>query len=83
MQAERHGELRRAVARLEPALQEAVALHYFLGLSLREVAVVVGVPAGTVKSRVHRALGRLREQLDSKEAEHGTERARKALARNR
>lgn len=74
--------LRRAVAVLEPALQETVALHYFQGLSLREVGAVMGVPAGTVKSRVNRALGRLRELLETKEAKHGKERAGKALARN-
>ena len=67
---------------LEPALQETVALHYFQGLSLREVGAVMGIPAGTVKSRVNRALGRLRELLDMKEAKHGTERTGKALARN-
>ena len=32
----------RAVARLEPTLQETVALHYFQDLSLREVGVVLG-----------------------------------------
>jgi RNA polymerase sigma-70 factor (ECF subfamily) len=82
LRSERHGELRRAVGRLEPALRETVALHYFLGLSLREVGAVLGIPAGTAKSRVNRALGRLRELLESKEAEYGTERAGKALARN-
>ena len=76
------GVERHAVATLEPALQETVALHYFQGLSLREVGAVMEVPAGTVKSRVNRALGQLRERLDKKEAEHGTERAGKALARN-
>jgi RNA polymerase sigma-70 factor (ECF subfamily) len=82
LRSERRGELRRAVARLEPALQETVALHYFQGLSLRQVGAVMDLPAGTVKSRVNRALGRLRELLDTKEAEHGTETTRKALARN-
>jgi len=82
LQFESEVELRRAVVALEPALQETVALHYFQGLSLREVGAVMGVPAGTVKSRVNRALGRLRERLETKEAKHGTERAGKALARN-
>ena len=82
LQSERRGALRHAVATLEPALQETVALHYFQGLSLREVGAVMGIPAGTVKSRVNRALGQLRELLGKKEAEHGTERVGKALARN-
>jgi RNA polymerase sigma-70 factor (ECF subfamily) len=82
LRSERHGELRRAVSGLEPALQETVALHYFQGLSLREVGSVMGLPTGTVKSRVNRALGQLRERLETKEAEHGTERVGKALARD-
>lgn len=82
LRSERGNELRRAVAELPPALQETVALHYFQGLSLREVGSVMGLPMGTVKSRVNRALGQLRELLDTKEAEHGTERVGKALARN-
>jgi RNA polymerase sigma-70 factor (ECF subfamily) len=82
LHSERRRELRRAVAALEPGLQETVALHYFQGLSLREVGAVMGIPAGTVKSRVNRALGHLRELLVTKEAEHGTERVGKALARN-
>ena len=82
LRSERQRELRRAVAALEPKLQETVALHYLQGLSLREVGAVMGIPAGTVKSRVNRALGHLRELLGTKEAEHGTERVGKALARN-
>ncbi len=82
LRSERHGALRHAVAKLQPELRETVALHYFQGLSLREVGVVMEVPAGTAKSRVNRALGRLRDLLRAKEAEHGTERAGTALARN-
>lgn len=35
-----------------------------MDLSYEQAARVLGVPAGTVKSRVHYALGRLREGLD-------------------
>lgn len=58
--SERAGHLRSAVARLEPSLQEAVGLHYFQDLSLREVSEVLGIPTGTVKSRLNRALSELR-----------------------
>lgn len=49
-----------AVDRLEPAEREVIVLHYFQGLSFREIAHVLGQPAGTVKWRVSEALGRLR-----------------------
>jgi len=68
------------VARLEPELRETVALHYFQELSFREVGAVLGIPAGTVKSRLHRALGRLRDLLRAKEADDARTRDRAALA---
>ena len=37
-----------------------VVLHYFLGMPLTEVAATLGTPVGTVKSRLHRALGEMR-----------------------
>lgn len=77
---ERDRWVRRAVARLDPTLRETVALHYFQGLSFRETGAVIGIPAGTVKSRVHRALGCLHALLEQQEAEHEPERAAKASA---
>jgi RNA polymerase sigma-70 factor (ECF subfamily) len=77
---ERDRMVRRAVARLEPTLREAIALHYFQGLSFRESGAVIGIPAGTVKSRVHRALGALHALLEQQEADHEPERAAKASA---
>ncbi|RLE23359.1 MAG: RNA polymerase subunit sigma-24 [Actinobacteria bacterium] len=77
---ERDRNVRRAVSRLEPALRETIALHYFQGLSFRETGVVMGIPAGTVKSRVHRALGRLQQLLEPQEAENEPERTAKTSA---
>ena len=37
-----------------------VVLHYYLGMPLTDVAVTLGIPVGTVKSRLHRALGEMR-----------------------
>jgi RNA polymerase sigma-70 factor (ECF subfamily) len=78
--SERDRQLRRAVGRLEPTLQEAVALHYFQDLSFRETGSVLGIPAGTVKSRIHRALGELRALLEQTEADHERQRAEEAAA---
>jgi RNA polymerase sigma factor (sigma-70 family) len=78
--AERDLALRRAVARLEPDLEEAVALHYFQDLSFSEIATVLEVPAGTVKSRIHRALRCLRVLLERGEESDEERRTRKAVA---
>jgi RNA polymerase sigma factor (sigma-70 family) len=55
--------LRAALAGLSPELRECVALRFFGDLSLDQIAAAQGVPVGTVKSRLHAALGRLRSSL--------------------
>ena len=50
-----------AVRRLSAAEQEIIYLRYFLDLSEAEAAATLEIPTGTVKSRTHRALARLRE----------------------
>jgi RNA polymerase sigma-70 factor (ECF subfamily) len=57
------GELRSALARLDDRDRTVIALRYFAGLSEAETAAALDVPAGTVKSRLSRALERLRRQL--------------------
>lgn len=52
--------LRQAIAKLEEVDQEIVYLRYFLDLSVEETAEALKVATGTVKSRLHRALTRLR-----------------------
>jgi RNA polymerase sigma-70 factor (ECF subfamily) len=49
-----------AVQRLDEAGRQVVYLRYFLELSVEETAQILGVASGTVKSRLHRALARLR-----------------------
>jgi RNA polymerase sigma-70 factor, ECF subfamily len=51
-----------AVGRLPEALAEVYRLRT-AGLSYEEVADALGVPVGTVKSRVHEMVGRLREEM--------------------
>ena len=76
--AQRDARLHEVVDRLEPGLRDTVALHYFQELSLREVAAVLGLPTGTVKSRLNRALVSLRHVLDQQEANHERPTAQRA-----
>jgi len=61
--AERRAELLVAVEGLGEADREAIAYRYFLGLSEEESAAAIGCARGTVKSRLSRALGRLRKKM--------------------
>jgi RNA polymerase sigma-70 factor (ECF subfamily) len=54
-----------AVAALRPDDRDIIASRYFLELSEAETAELLGIPRGTAKSRLARALGRLREALAS------------------
>jgi RNA polymerase sigma factor (sigma-70 family) len=56
-------DLRQAVALLPRQDRALLVLHYWQGLSISECAQEMGVPEGTAKSRINRALGRLRERL--------------------
>jgi RNA polymerase sigma factor (sigma-70 family) len=62
--AERRRELLDALERLREEDQLVIACRYFLELSETEVTEVLGWRRGTVKSRLSRALGRLREELE-------------------
>lgn len=63
--AERTARLVQVVQTLSPDRAQAVALHFFGGLSLSETARVMGRSQAAVKSLVHRALHDLRERLDN------------------
>jgi len=55
--------LQQALAKLSPEHREVVLLHEVEGLSYEEAALVLGVPVGTVKSRLHHAFANLRKSL--------------------
>ena len=52
-----------AINELRDEDREIIGARYFLDLTEAETAEALGLPRGTVKSRLSRALGRLREQL--------------------
>jgi RNA polymerase sigma factor (sigma-70 family) len=58
-------ETLRAVALLDDDLRIVILLHYWADLTLDGVAERVGWPVGTVKSRLHRALRQMRDQLSA------------------
>jgi len=55
--------VRRILTALDGELRAVLELAYFEGLSSTEMAERLGIPVGTVKSRMARALGTLREAL--------------------
>jgi RNA polymerase sigma factor (sigma-70 family) len=61
--AEQRLELLNAVNALRDDDQRVIAYRYFLDLSEAEIAQLLGCACGTVKSRLSRALTRLRQQL--------------------
>ena len=58
-----YGDLGGALASLSPDLRAAIQATVLDGLTIREAATLLGIPAGTVKTRVHRAKAHLRASL--------------------
>ena len=69
-----HSEFRAALAELPECFQATIYLADVEGYSYRDVAEIVGVPIGTVMSRLHRARRRLRRRLAVRvSARHATD----------
>ncbi len=60
---ERDAALHRAVLALPEEFRTVVVLHHFEEMDVTEIGRVLGIPEGTVKSRLGRARARLRDQL--------------------
>jgi RNA polymerase sigma-70 factor (ECF subfamily) len=58
---ERRERVRASVDRLPDFLRQVVLLAYFQGMKYREIADILDIPVGTVKSRLHAALVKLQE----------------------
>ena len=58
-------ELDRAIEALAPEGRALIVLHYHLGLPMHETALALGLPVGTVKSRLHRTKQQMRATLEA------------------
>lgn len=59
----RFGDLGTALLKLLPEMRAVVQATVLDGLTTREAARLLGIPANTVKTRLHRAKGHLRQNL--------------------
>src|SRR5262245_32626383 len=60
-----HDQLDRGFRHLKPDQRAAVVLHFYLGLTVPEVADALGIPVGTAKSKIHYAVEALRAALEA------------------
>ena len=60
-------QLERGFSRLSPEHRTVLVVHFYLGLTDVQAATVLGVPVGTVKSRLSRALRALRAAVEAVE----------------
>jgi RNA polymerase sigma-70 factor (ECF subfamily) len=58
-------EIERGFRRLDPDQRSVIVLHFYVGLPLPEVADALGIPLGTAKSRLHRAMRAMRSALEA------------------
>jgi RNA polymerase sigma-70 factor (ECF subfamily) len=63
--AEQRDWVQRTIAQLPESMQSVIHLVYYQGLKYREAAETLGVPVGTVKSRLHTAVLKLNELWNS------------------
>ena len=59
-------DVQTALAQLSPKLREVIVLNFYQGLRYQEVADVLEIPLGTVKSRINLAIAALKEILNER-----------------
>ena len=59
-----------ALAQLDPNQRRVMVLHHLADLGTAQIADELGIPEGTVKSRLSRARAQLAELLDEEESRH-------------
>ena len=62
-QREEKAELMRAIHKLPRQFRETILLHYYQGLGIAEIAQMLGLPEGTISSRLSRARKKLESLL--------------------
>jgi RNA polymerase sigma-70 factor (ECF subfamily) len=73
MESEFAQRVREAVGQLPPRYRAVVTLFYLEERSYKEVAEVLGVPMGTLKTHLHRARAMLKQALEAQGLDHGRE----------
>ena len=62
--------LEKVLAELTPTLHQIFSLHYQEELTIPQIAEIVGVPEGTIKSRLHKTMNIIRKKLKKYEKDH-------------
>lgn len=65
-------DLVRSIAELAPELRDVVALRIGSDLSFGEIGVLLGIPTGTARRRMHTATRRLRSRMESESKQRST-----------
>jgi len=65
VQTETQKELWQLLQKLPQKSREVLVLRYYAELPLQEIAVILDIPLGTCKSRIHTALGLLRKKTEN------------------
>lgn len=69
--ADARSVVEQALAELSPKLRAVVALHYFQGYTRDEIAQALGIPSGTVASRLAKAIATMRRKLGDQKPDTG------------
>ena len=73
-QREEKAELMRAIYKLPVQFRETILLHYYQGLGIAEIAQMLGLPEGTISSRLSRARKKLESLLKEEATGDGYQR---------
>jgi RNA polymerase sigma-70 factor (ECF subfamily) len=65
IRAETSAQVKRVIAHMPERLREILLLAYFQKFSYGEISGILGIPVGTVKSRLHTAVGRFAEDWNA------------------